>query len=83
MVLFLVALHVEEVPALIQFIKVMMEDDYELSFHAVCDTDSIGSMQIQCFQLHVWLCCFCFLPPCQGTFPLSIWRRTEELLDLL
>lgn len=39
------ALCAEEVPALIQFIKVIKEDDYELSFHAVCDIDSFGSVQ--------------------------------------
>lgn len=45
MVLFLAALCAEEVPALIQFIKVIKEDDYELSFHAVSDIDSFGSVQ--------------------------------------
>lgn len=49
--LFLVALCVEEEPALIQLIKVMMEDDEERSFHAVGDINSIGSVQTQCFQL--------------------------------
>lgn len=83
MVLFLVALCAEEVPALIHFIKVLMEDDYELSFHAVCDIDSIGSVQIQCFQLSLLVVLFCFLPSCLGTFPLSIWRRAEKLPDLL
>lgn len=77
MVLFLVALCAEEVPALIQFIKVMMEDDYKLSFHAVCDIDGIGSVQIQCFQLWLLVVLFSFPAIVPGNFS-SVHMETHR-----
>lgn len=68
MLLFLVALCAEEVPALIQFIKVIKEDDYELSFHAVCDIDSFGSVQSPCFQLSLQVVLFLFPAIVPGNF---------------
>lgn len=79
MVLFLVAPCAEELPARIQFIKVMMEDDYELSFQAVCDTESIGSGQIPHFLLSFLVVLFLFPAIVPGNFPFVHMETHREI----
>lgn len=55
----------------------MLEDDEERSFHAVCDIDSIGSVQIQCFQLSLLVVLFLVPAIVPGNFS-SVHMETHR-----